>query len=82
MDTHQLFRELSREAEDIRRKIENMIPETAEGGTGDSSGTVTLLSDDKEGNKRYGGRLLTELIYLLTAEMKIGEVLHILRPWW
>lgn len=69
MDT----RELSREAEDIRGKIKNMIPETAEGGTGDGSGTATLLSDDKEGNKRYGGRLLTELIYHLTAEMNIGE---------
>lgn len=55
-----------------------MIPETAEGGTGDGFGTATLLSDDKEAKERYEGRLITGLIYLLTAEMKVGELLHIL----
>lgn len=70
MNPHQL----AREAEDIRKKIKGMIPETAMNQNEDVAAKASILSEDKDGNKTYGGLLLTEQISLLTEHMKIGEV--------
>lgn len=69
MNPHQL----APEAEGIRKKIKEMIPEIAMDQNGDVA-KASILSEDKDGNKTYGGLLLTEQISLLTEHMKIGEV--------
>jgi hypothetical protein len=63
---------LPRDAENIRKGIKEMIPETTTLSAGDLPGITAEIRDD--GNKTYLGKTLAEKISLLTKEMHIGDV--------
>jgi hypothetical protein len=64
---------LTHDAENIRKQIKEMIPETA---AEQNNPLAELLTTDKEGNKSYGGKPLSQLIFNLSQKMKIGTVLQ------
>ncbi|CAG8037317.1 unnamed protein product [Penicillium nalgiovense] len=63
---------LPREAEEIRKEIKQMIPETALPPKQFNPTQAELLNEDENGNRRYGGDLLALKIAVLTGGMKIG----------
>jgi hypothetical protein len=65
---------LPREAEEIRKEIKQMIPETALPPKQFNPTQAELLNEDENGNRRYGGDLLALKIAVLTGGMKIGTV--------
>ncbi|CAG7937460.1 unnamed protein product [Penicillium nalgiovense] len=64
--------ELPDPAEDIRQEIKGMIPETAILADQPSKNQATILKEDKNGTKAYGGDLLAGKISRLTGKMGIG----------
>lgn len=66
--------ELPRPAEDIRQEIKGMIPETAILADQPSANQATILEEDENGTKAYGGDLLAGKISRLTGKMGIGIV--------
>jgi hypothetical protein len=64
---------LTQDAENIRKQIKEMIPETA---AEQNNLLAKLLKTDEEGNKSYGGEQLTQLIFNLSQKMKIGTVVQ------
>jgi Lon protease-like protein len=67
---------LTRDAENIRKQIKEIIPETVAEQNKDARPLAELLEVDVDGNRSYGGKLLNQLIFNLTQKMKIGEVLQ------
>lgn len=61
-------------AEDIRKEIKELIPETATRSGSPGRSQAKVFDEDNNGNKTYKGDLLTAKISHLTGEMNIGDV--------
>jgi hypothetical protein len=59
-------------AEVFRKRIKEMIPETRPADS--KSPIATVLTEDDNGSKRYGGKELHTLVSGLVKEMNIGKV--------
>ncbi|PYH98828.1 hypothetical protein BO71DRAFT_370605 [Aspergillus ellipticus CBS 707.79] len=66
------FQKLSQAAEDVRQEIVDMIPETTTLTDQPTNISATLLEEDENGTKTYGGDLLARKIYELISNMDIG----------
>lgn len=65
---------LSEAAEKVRQGIVDMIPEITTLSNQPADTLATLLEEDEDGIKSYGGDLLAGQIHQLISEMKIGSV--------
>ena len=68
------FQKLSQTAEDVRQEIVDMIPETTTLSNQPIDTFATLLEEDENGTKSYGGPQLAEKIHQLISNMNIGTV--------
>jgi hypothetical protein len=64
---------LPRHAENLRRQIKSMIPESCDIKE-DQPQLATVLSEDSEGNKEYVGELLGKRVSALVQQLPIGAV--------
>jgi hypothetical protein len=65
---------LSTVAEELRKQIKEMIPETATADQQTLSEKATVRTEDQKGNKTYTGEPLGKLVSRLVEELKIGKV--------
>jgi hypothetical protein len=70
--TARMSHQLTPAAEDLRKQIKELIPETAKGNQ-TLTNKVTVPFED-QGSKCYGGKLLKEKVDQLLKEIDIGEV--------
>lgn len=68
------FQKLSQAAEDVRQEIVDMIPETTTLSNQPIDTLATLLEEDVNGTKTYGGGQLAGKIHQLISNMNIGTV--------
>ncbi|KAJ5288051.1 hypothetical protein N7478_003737 [Penicillium angulare] len=66
------FKPLPQPAEDVRRGIVDMIPETTTLSDQPTDTLATLLEEDDNGTKTYGGDRLAGQIHQLISKMEIG----------
>lgn len=65
---------LSRAAEEIRKEIREMIPETTSSSADPAQSKAKVIRVTEAGNKMYGGNLLLTKIAQLKEQMKIEKV--------
>lgn len=70
---------LSTVAEELRKQIKEMIPETATADQQALSEKATVRTEDQKGNKTYTGDSLGKLVSRLVEELRIGKVC--IHPW-